>query len=282
MTSDLTWRPYDGGADSTVTGDVRVSDPVAVDYHGFERELLAYLPPSYTETDDSYPVLYMHDGHNLFDEATSNDGEWEVDETMERLAGEGVEAIVVGIPVDGEFRHVEYAPFLTDEETLPDGDPNPFVGLEPQGDAYADFLRDRVVPAVDAEFRTVEDRAARGVFGSSMGGLMSVYSFFRDSDVFGFVGAMSPAVGGPWRDIYDFIEAQGYVQGEVYVDVGGEEFPDHPDRSTRFYEAAHDLAAVLERLGYDEELDFVVEAEAIHHEDAWARRFPDAVRFLLG
>jgi predicted alpha/beta superfamily hydrolase len=279
---DLDWRPYDAGPDSTVTGDVRISEPVVADYHDYERELLAYLPPSYTETDDSYPVVYMHDGRNLFDEATSNDGEWRVDETMERLASEGIEAIVVGIPVDGEYRHIEYAPFLTDEHRLPDGEFNPFADIEPMGDAYADFLRERVVPAVESQFRTREDRTARGVFGSSMGGLMAVYTLFRDSDLFGFAGAMSPAVGGPWRDVFPFVEDRGYVDARIYVDVGGREFPDQPRRSERFYDAAHELVNLLEDLGYDENLRLVVDEDATHHEDAWAERFPDAVQFLLG
>lgn len=282
MTEEITWRDYEPGPDSTVVGDVRVSDPLGVDYLDVERELLAYLPPSYEEGDEDYPVVYMHDGRNLFDEATSNDGEWGVDGTMERLADEGIEAIVVGIPNAGEQRSAEYAPFLDRREERPDGEPNPLAEYEPLGDAYADFLVDRVVPLVDEAFRTSDERAETGLVGSSMGGLISLYCFFRDPERFGFVGAMSPAVCFPWRGIFEFVEDAGYVEGDVYVDVGGDEFPDDPRGSERFYEGAHELVDLLEELGYDEKLEFVVEEDAIHHERAWRRRFPDAVRFLLG
>ncbi|MFC4544494.1 alpha/beta hydrolase-fold protein [Halosolutus amylolyticus] len=99
MGGELEWRPYDLANDHTVVGDVRVSEPIPAPECHADRHLLAYLPPSYEASDDDYPVLYMHDGQNLFDEVTSHSGEWRADETMERLAAEGREAIIVGIPI---------------------------------------------------------------------------------------------------------------------------------------------------------------------------------------
>lgn len=275
----LSWRPYDGGPDSTVVGDVRVSDPLTVEYLDVERELLAYLPPSYTDTDRDYPVVYMHDGQNVFDEATSNDGEWEVDETMERLAPE-LEAIVIAIPNAGAYRTTEYSPFF-DASALPEDERDRYGQVEPLGESYAEWLVETVVPLVEDSFRVSDDRSDRGVFGSSMGGLISLYSLFRDPEVFGFAGAMSPATGGPWEAIFEFIEESGYVDARLYVDVGGDEFPDHDRRSEQFERGAERLVDTLEDVGYDDQLAYVYDPGAIHHEDAWARRFPEAIQFLL-
>ncbi|WP_229126321.1 alpha/beta hydrolase [Halapricum desulfuricans] len=272
----MSWKPYEGEPRSTVVGDVRVSEPIEADYFDLERELLVYLPPSYEDSDDTYPIVYMHDGQNLFDRETSYDGEWRVDETMERLAAEGIEAIVVGIPNAGEQRPIEYAPFY-DHTEAPD-DVNLPDDVEPLGDAYADWLLETVRPAVESTFRVSE---VRGVFGSSMGGLISLYSFFRDPEAFAFVGAMSPAVGGPWHEVFEFIEDAGYVDGRVYVDVGGDEFPDDSGRSAAFESGAERLIETLETMGYDERLRYVYDEGATHHESAWADRFPDAIRFLL-
>jgi len=278
--AQLSWHPYDGGPDSTVAGDVRVSDSLDVPYLDLERELLAYLPPRYAESDRDYPVVYMHDGQNVFDEATSNDGEWEVDETMQRLAPD-LEAIVIAIPNAGEHRTIEYSPFF-DASALPEEERDRYGEVDSCGEAYAEWLVETVVPLVEDSFRVSEDRSDRGVFGSSMGGLMSLYSLFRDPDVFGFAGAMSPAAGGPWAGIFDYIESTGYVDARIYVDVGGDEFPDNPERSERFEAGAARLVTLLEDIGYDEQLRYVHEPGAIHHEDAWGRRFPEAIRFLLG
>jgi len=274
----LSWHPYDGNEDSTVVGSLRVSDPVEATHLDIERELLAYLPPSYESSDRQYPVVYMHDGQNLFDEATSYDGEWQVDETMEALASEGLEAIVIGIPNAGDERPIEYAPFY-DPADIPDDADLPREDVEPLGDAYADWLCETVCPAVESAFRTSGER---GVIGSSMGGLISLYSFFRDPDKFAFVGAMSPAVSGPWHEMQEYIETTGHVDGRIYVDVGGAEFADDPDQSAQFEEGVKQLVGTLEAIGYTDELQYVYDPEAVHHESEWARRFPDAIRFLLG
>jgi predicted alpha/beta superfamily hydrolase len=196
---------------------------------------------------------------------------------MERLAAEGLEAIVVGIPNAEEMRPVEYSPFVDPDRVPTDGN-NPYGGVDPRGDVYADWLVETIIPPVERQFRTT---GKRGLFGSSLGGLISLYAFFRDPDRFAFVGAMSPAVGGPWQEIFECIEATGHVDGRIYVDVGGEEFPDNSDRSTEFESGARRLVEVLESAGYEENLRFVYDADAVHHEDAWAERFPDAIRFLL-
>ncbi len=140
----MSWERYAGGP---VAGDVRVSRA--------DRDLHAYLPPSYERSDRRFPGLYMHDGQNLFDATTSFAGEWGVDETMEELAVEGLEAIVIGIP-HGEDRVREYTPF------------------NGGGDEYLAYVVDTVKPLVDSSFRTLSDREHTGIMGSSLGALISL------------------------------------------------------------------------------------------------------------
>ena len=267
MPNDIEWQTYDPGDDHTVVGDVRVSERLSPSVLP-SRRLAVYLPPSY-DGDERYPVLYMHDGRNLFDERTSNDGEWRVDETMEALSEEGVAAIVVGVPHGPDNRAEEYVPFPHDE--LGGG----------SADEYLDFLVDEVKPLVDESFRTRPSRESTGLLGSSLGGLVSLYGFFENPDTFGFAGAMSPAFWWTRGEVFDYVATRSRVPGRLYVDVGGDERPDDPERSREYREDAERMVELLREKEYGEDLRFVVNDGAVHHEDAWAERLPDALRFLL-
>jgi predicted alpha/beta superfamily hydrolase len=295
MQSRLDWSCYEPSETGSVTGDLRVSEPFGVEYLDHERRLYVWLPPSYAAEEGSgaagdepgdadaegedYPVVWMHDGQNLFDEALSYDGEWGVDETMTRLAEEGLEAVVVGVPNAGDDRASEYAPFVD-----PTATDEPVAEVTPLADAYCSLLVDRLVPAVESAFRVRTDPAGRTVVGSSLGGLASLYAFVEHRDVFGRVGAMSPAVCAPWGEMLDVVADADHLGGRVYVDVGGDEYSERPERGAAFERGARDLVATLEEVGYerDDDLRFVYEPDGVHHESAWRRRFPDAARFLLG
>src|SRR5215217_1626799 len=165
----MEWETYpavDDGGEHTVVGTMKMLRDVQSPELENVRDLIAYLPPSYGDGERRYPVLYMHDGQNLFDQATSFGDEWRVDETMEELAGEGLEAIVIGVPNMGEERCEEYSPFV---------DAQAGGGC---GDDYLEFLVRTVKPLVDRSFRTLPDRENTGIAGSSMGGLISLYGFF--------------------------------------------------------------------------------------------------------
>src|SRR5262245_53206184 len=106
------WRSYTKGRDThTVVGTVLVYDELYSPQLDNQRDLYVLLPPSYDTSNQRYPVIYMHDGQNLFDEAISYAGEWQVDETLAALSQEGIEAIVVGISNQGRYRLDEYGPF---------------------------------------------------------------------------------------------------------------------------------------------------------------------------
>jgi predicted alpha/beta superfamily hydrolase len=228
------------------------------------RDVLIYLPASYDKTDKPYPVVYMHDGQNLFDPTTSFAGEWGVDTALARAPRKGRRAIVVGIPNAGIDRIREYSPFV---------DQRIGGGL---GDAYLDWLEQHVVPLIDSRYRTIREPAGRGIVGSSLGGLISLYAFFRDPSKYGFVGAMSPALWFAEGDIFRFVESAGYVRGRIYLDVGTREGDGTLANARR-------MRDLLVDKGYQrgKDLMWVEDKGGMHNEAAWGRRLRSALPFLL-
>lgn len=231
---------------------------------GHARDVLVYLPPGYDEGDQRYPVIYMHDGQNLFDQTSSFGDEWQVDETMELLSEDDLEAIVVGIPNLGERRLDEYSPYVDAEHG------------GGWGDQYLSFIADTVKPHIDQGFRTQPQREHTGILGSSMGGLISLYAFMRHPETFGFVGVMSPALWFAERAIFETVEAEPLVPGRIYLDIGLDEEP------SAIKDTRH-MRDLLVRKGYvlDQTLRYVEEPGAPHNEAAWAARLHDALTFLL-
>jgi predicted alpha/beta superfamily hydrolase/uncharacterized protein involved in tolerance to divalent cations len=263
----------------TVSGTIKILRGLVSPQLRNRRDILVYLPPSYAEGERRYPVLYMHDGQNLFDAATSYAGEWHVDEAMETLARQGTEAIIVAIPNIGERRFHEYIPFAS-----PDVE-----GV--QGDEYVSFIADTVKPLIDRDFRTRPGREATGVAGSSLGGLISLYAYFRRPEVFGLAGVFSPALRWGKRGIYPFVNRADFSPGKIYMDVGTAEGVGLAEtrRAQRPFALQYLLLVrrmdeMLRRKGYRPGLSlrYVEDEGGIHHESAWARRLPDALRFLLG
>ncbi len=143
------------------------------------RRIWVYLPEDYAFNKKNYPVLYMHDGQNLFDIVTSAFGEWGVDEMMDSIRP-GKQCIVVGIDNGNSKRLTEYNPY---ESRFGQG----------EGDAYVDFLVNTLKPFIDKTYRTKPQKASTVIAGSSMGGLISLYAVLKYPDVFGGAGIFSPA-----------------------------------------------------------------------------------------
>ncbi len=276
------WQPYHEvyrHENASLVGTVRVGRAIRSPQLHNQRSILVYLPPSYHHSNRRYPVLYMHDGQNLFDNVTSYAGEWGVDETLEKLSHEeGLEAIVVGIPNMGEMRMDEYSPFKDAELG---------GGL---GNLYLAFVVNTLKPIIDRDFRTLPGKRYTGMIGSSMGGLISLYAFFRYPDFFGFAGAMSPSFWVARGAIFKYAEAAPFNPGKVYMDVGTRELGDSAEEmrrqrtlSRRYYATVRRMKRLLVQKGYRpvHDLLHIEEKWADHSESAWARRLPDAVRFFL-
>jgi predicted alpha/beta superfamily hydrolase/RimJ/RimL family protein N-acetyltransferase len=279
------WAPYRPRARSTVVGDLRVLRGLRAPWEDRRCDILVHLPTGAETSGRRYPVLYLHDGDNLFDEVASRNGEWRVDETLTALAEEGIEVIAVGIPsAGGTGRGAEYTPYRAkpwaDEEPYPSG----------MGSAYVRFLVEQVKPAVDAAFPARFDRASTGILGSSWGGLISLWAAVERGDVFGLVGAMSPAITPGQGPIYRRLRRLDPVPERAYIDMGDHEgsFAPTPrdDRqwsrdAIRAGRKVRDAVAVSLPIETGR-LRYVEDTGGIHHETTWSQRLPDALRFLFG
>lgn len=267
---------------NTITGTVLVLPKVEGAPGIPAREICVYLPPSLASAMAAgdrggpggrrYPVLYFMDGQNVFDAKTSFIGvEWAADEALEKLANEGIEAIAVAVANHGDDRMDEYNPWRSTLDWR--GRPHPMGG---KGDAYLEWLVGTVKPLIDRSFPTRAERMATGIIGSSMGGLISLYALFGQRAVFGMAGVMSPSVA--WSDyrVVTLIEESPLPPTRIHLDIGWREWPG----ATRDARKVRD-ALLARGFAQDRDLHYVEERNARHNEAAWARRLPDALRFLL-
>jgi predicted alpha/beta superfamily hydrolase len=267
------------------TGTVEAWGPVA-SRHVAPRNVDVWLPPSYaSHPERRYPVLYMHDGQNLFDPALAFTGvDWDVDGALTRLvaAGEVREAIVVGVWNTPE-RTLEYAPAkaMTGTE-VPSGVPGrgPIRASDVKSDAYLRFLVDELKPFIDAQYRTLAGPGDTVVMGSSMGGLISLYALAEYPGVFGGAGALSthwPAGDGA---MVGWLAANLPPPGNhrLYFDHGTATL----DASYGPYQQAMD--ARLAALGFRPGQDWLTRRfeGAEHNEAAWRARVHEPLVFLLG
>lgn len=233
------------------------------------RRVWVYLPPGYEQSSERYPVLYMHDGQNLFDVRTSFAGEWQVDEACEALIGSGElrPLIVVGIENGGASRLAEYTPWA---------DPGYGGGA---ADAYLTAIRDVLVPEVDRRYRTLAGPNFRWMAGSSLGGLVSCYAGLKYSDTWTRIAALSPSLWWDNRHMPAFATGRPRAGlARVYQDMGTAE------GSSQYIQDLRDMRAAFVAMGFAVNLDLmhVEAAGAGHNEAAWAARTPDMLKFLAG
>jgi predicted alpha/beta superfamily hydrolase len=200
-------------AASTALPGVRLlAQPLAMPGLARQRQVRLYLPPGYASSGKRYPVLYMHDAQNLFDDASAYAGEWQVDETLDALSREGkLELIVVGIDNGGARRMTELNAW--DSARFGAG----------EGRQYMDFIVGTVKPLIDSTYRTLPGRADTAIMGSSMGGLASHYAITQYPQVFSKAGVFSPAY---WTApaAFDFVASQRLpADARVYLLMGEKE-----------------------------------------------------------
>jgi predicted alpha/beta superfamily hydrolase len=227
------------------------------------RVIDVYVPASYHEGRRRFPAVYMQDGQNLSDPGTAFAGKtWSLEDGLAWLAERQLEPIVVGIH-NTEGRLAEYSPFPDAKHGGGDGD------------RYARFLIDTLKPRIDASFRTRKDRDSTVIAGSSMGGLISLYTFFRRPSPFGRAAVMSPSIWFGGKEILRYVERARTTSGRLYVDVGTAE-------GATTLQNTRALNRVLRRKGYRKDTLVYLEAEgAKHQESDWAWRLPQALEFLL-
>ncbi|MEZ4585510.1 MAG: alpha/beta hydrolase-fold protein [Gemmatimonadales bacterium] len=261
------WERY-AAIDESPVPLLRYRDCFSPELRNF-RDLLVALPPGYARTTRRYPVVYVQDGQNLFDPETSYAGDWGLRATLARLATDGVEAIVVGVPNAGRYRLYEYGPFR---------DPRLGGG---GGDRYLDFLIGTVKPRIEHAFRARREPAATAIAGSSMGGLISLYGFYRSPEVFGAAGALSPSLWFAEAKVLPWVErwaAAGLARARrLYLDIGLEE----GERAVADVRALRDILSAS-GLTPARDYRYVEDEGAAHDEAAWGRRIARALPYLIG
>jgi len=298
---------------TTMTGTVTT---LIADFHstvlGDDRAIYAYLPASYSEnTDATYPVVYMHDGQNLWAAMPqlAFSGTWNVDSAFDTASQVGAcssttllgwgaqplggtattctgnsdcgtsgdcetfpEAIVIGV-ANNANRVLDYTPRVDPSVAA--------AGLGPEGgaDQYIQMLVTELKPQIDTMLRTRPDVGSTAMAGSSLGGLVTAYAGLKRPDVYGRIAELSPS---SWWDSDVIV---GDVKGTspaparplvVYVDSGQGTVDDESDTD--------ELAAAYLGVGYVDGTNFrhVIQPGADHSETYWAERFPGAMQLVLG
>lgn len=230
-----------------------------------KRRIWIFLPPDYAFSQKRYPVLYMHDGQNLFDNSTSSFGEWRVDESLNEAFNRGdYGCIVVGIDNGSDKRLDEYSPWKNPE----------YGGGE--GKAYLDFITQTLKPFVDATYRTLPGCETTGIMGSSMGGLISQYALSEAPEVFCRVGVLSPAFWFARQALLDEVRAHPKQNpSKVYFLAGGDE-PDYVE------EDIIKVGNALLSTGFQpQDIYMTVPPDGQHSEWFWSREFPAAYTWLF-
>jgi predicted alpha/beta superfamily hydrolase len=207
----------------------------------------------------------MHDGQNVFDDATSFSGEWGVDEAIDTLGLKTKECIVVGIDNGGSKRLNEYSPY---DFSLQGGQKG-----NGEGDMYIQFLVKTLKPHIDKKYRTLKDKKNTFTAGSSMGGLISMYAALKYPKVFGGAGVFSPAFWvGP--KIFDDIKAKGKkVNAKIYFYAGDDEGESMVPMTIRAFNEMHRVSK--------SKMSAVIRAGGKHNEPRWRVEFPLFYEWLM-
>ena len=229
------------------------------------RRVWICLPLNYEKSGKKYPVIYMHDGQNVFDAKTSYAGEWGVDEcldTLEQKTGKGF--IVVAVDNGLDKRIAELTAWKNDK----------YGGGE--GAQYVDFMAKTLKPYIDKHFRTLPNKENTAMIGSSLGGLISVYAAVRYPKVYGKIGNFSPAYWINMDSLKSYIKAiKQPISFRLYTFAGKKESP-------TITSEVYSVEEVLKQAGLKpSEIKTTIYDDGEHREWFWRREFPKAVEWLF-
>jgi len=255
----------------TLAGDFRAHAKFRSKFLKTDRDVLVYLPPGYEgETRARYPVLYLHDGQNLFDGATAfiPGQDWRVGETAQSLIESGAiePVIIVGVYNTGRERVEEYTQ-SRDTKFKVGG----------KAELYGRLLVEELKPFIDTQYRTKADAPNTGLGGSSLGGLVTMYLGLRHACVFGKLAVVSPSVWWDGRRILRDVAAfSARRHARIWLDMG-------TDEGVNAAADARSLRDALVSKGWqlDSDLKYFEAQGAKHTEAAWALRVEPILRFLF-
>jgi predicted alpha/beta superfamily hydrolase len=267
------------------------------------RNIEVYLPPDYDSSDKRYPVIYLFDGAYLFNPPKETGGDYQVDETLDRLFYEGIidGMIAVGIELDNNHRWDEYSPWINENmrDWVKPANSAPIEGGE--GFEFIDFIVETLKPEIDARYRTLPDKENTAIGGYCRTALIPLVAGLKFPDVFSMVMAMSPTVwlaedGGEWlsnNQLINYINDIDVPQDvRFFIHVGTEESsgnrPPIKDQNGKritypqaYVEGAEILYQSLLNNGVpDSNLFFEVIEGSSGGRDAWASKFDVAIMWL--
>ena len=260
----FTWKDIAFASGEGITGTVKYHTNLKGEGLNYARDVAVWLPPSYErESSKRYPVLYMHDGQNVFDPSTSYTGyDWHVDEIADSLIRSAdMEEIIVAAVYNSPDRTAEYS-----DSRL--------------GRAYASFVAGELKTLIDTTYRTKRDARNTAVMGSSMGGLISFLFVWWHPGVFSKAGCLSSAFAFGDDMILEEVEKYGGARKavRVYLDCGTVDLEAH------LKPGSDRMSGLLAAKGYEKESDwtYFVDEGAVHNERAWAGRVWRPLVFLFG
>jgi len=224
------------------------------------KQIWVYLPKDYQNSEKRYPVVYMHDAQNLFDNETSYVGEWNVDGYLDQLTDK--ESIVIGIEHGNEKRIDELTPYQ--HEKYGGG----------KGDAYLNFLKDTLKPHIDFTYRTKPDASDTTIFGASLGGLISFYALIKYPEVFGKAGVFSPSF---WfsESIYDLVQSAVIPKSsKFFFLVGDKEGGDMVEGQERM------IKLLKSKNVESKQIQSYIIQDGEHNEKLWSSNFGKAYLWL--
>jgi predicted alpha/beta superfamily hydrolase len=255
--------------DHTLTGNFRSHEKFHSKFLEHDRDVLVYLPPGYDEKpNERYPVLYLHDGQNLFDQATAFGEEWRVDETAQQLitTGKIEPLIIVGIYNTGEHRVDEYTP-------TPQADKK----AGGKADAYGRMLVEELKPLIESTYRTLTGSPNTAMGGSSLGGLLTLHLGLRYPKTFGKLAVLSPSVWWDGRVILREVEAlPKKFAARIWLDAGTREGKEVLPDARMLRDALLDKGWVI-----PDDLMYFEARGGEHNERSWAKRVGPMLKFLF-
>jgi len=262
---------------TAATGDLRLHEFHSRIFRN-TRFLRVWLPPGYDDPMNqsrSYPVLYLNDGQNLFEAAISFTGvEWQVDETMDRLIREGSVPAMIAVGIDNasKDRIREYMPHRSMQPLM----------LRVQGAQYPDFLTKEVMPFIARNYRVAQGPENTGLGGSSLGGLIALYTALVRPGLIGRLLVESPSLWVSNREVVRQSRRVTRWPQRIFLAAGTAE-AGSPEKNQSVVDDVRELAGIMRRAKVDENrLRLVIEDRATHSESSWAGRFPQALEFLFG
>ncbi len=226
------------------------------------RRIWVYLPDGYKKSKKKYPVLYMHDGQNLFDEFTASFAEWGIDEILDSLTQKGQPScILIGID-NGPQRINEYNPYDNEK-----------YGLA-EGEAYVQFIVETLKPFIDNKFRTIPEKEKTFIAGSSLGGLISYYAMLKYPETFGKAGIFSPSF---WfaPEIKKLTDSVGFKQKGQFFFYAGEFEGDN--KVEEMNDISDKLGEISGTLIYT-----ITDPVGKHNEAAWQKWFAEFYLWVNG